>query len=141
MKRMLYLFVTMMFLFQSCGEGDAPVDKEIGIVQISVFYTAEGATNTPKPDIQSKAYIYSGKFSSEFDLLKYSFDEGRLVNGEEIVLPDQTGEVDANGKLTLRLEHLDEPFALIIESHYYKRLTADYYPYQNNVSLSVTFNP
>lgn len=141
MKRMLYLLVTMMFLFQSCSKDDAPVAEEIGIIQISVFYTVKGATNTPIPDVHSKVYIYSGKFSSEFDLLKYSFDEGRLVNGEEVILPDQCGEVGADGMLTMRLEHLDESFLQIIESHYYKRQTADYYPYQQNVNLTVTFNP
>ncbi len=61
-----------------------------------------------------------------FDFKDFSFNDGTLTKNDETIYPNKTAIIE-NGKLTIHLERVNEPFTIIIEGNFHKRITANGY--------------
>lgn len=141
MKRLLFLSIVIL-LFTSCRKDCdiAAIGKDVNL-KIRAFYTAESNPQIQKADVNSRVFLYKGFYS--IDLLGFSFEKnGVLIKGDSLVLPNHHITVEANGEATIRIEELNEPLTVIVESYYYKRLTTESYSTntRGDIVFSVVFN-
>ena len=141
MKHLLFLF-TVMALLSSCSEKD-PIDNEKGIFQVNCFYTTENNPTVKTPDAQSKVFIYYGHNSLNYAYFSYE-GEGRLVNGDSNILPDQTATIEADGTVVIQLEQVEKSFNFLVESNYYRKISSGSFPKRatyDKIVSTVIFNP
>ena len=152
MKRLLFLFA-IMALTLSCGDDTIIEEEEKNeknekvFFEVNCFYTTKDNSNQ-MPDYQSKVYIY---YVHHVDFLNFSYlEEGKVLRRDSVVVfPDQSGTIEANGKMIIQLERIDTCFSILIEDNYYKRITTYFYSemtfsylkYQENLIFTVIFNP
>lgn len=143
MKQLLSLFAAICFFCVSCNKETVELEEpdESGIVQVSVYYCTKDNPNIEMLDLNSRLFIYYGYDNYFFDFEGFSFHDGVLTKGEETISPDESALIE-NGKLTFHLERIDEPFTMIIESRYYRRITAEsYISGKKKVDFTVIFGP
>lgn len=129
-----------MLFFMSCDEKSTNEIIYNRTVKICAFYTTQENPDKQLPDSKSKVFIYNGNYSITY--AGYSFQDGKLIKNDLIVLPDMSTIIGDNGKAELTLEYLDTPFTIIIVSNFYKRISIESYPpNQKNMIFTTIFRP
>lgn len=137
MKQLLFLLITSFLLCISCNEENIDMKSESGLVQVSIFYATKDNPNTLIPDSDSKIFIYYDKHSIDF--AGYSFQDGKLTKGEKIILPDQKASTNEHGEISLYLNYIDKPLSILVESNYYKRVSAETFS-SGEDKIAITIN-
>ena len=142
MKQLLLLLTTLFLLCISCNKEsiDIETEDESGLVEVSVFYTTKENPNILMPDSYSKLYIYYDQHFTGFT--GYSFQDGKLTKEGKTIFPDQSASADKEGKILLRLNYINKPLTLFVESNHCKRILIGSHSIgEKKIISTITFGP
>ena len=142
MKQLLLLLTTLFLLCISCNKEsiDIETEDESGLVEVSVFYTTKENPNILMPDSYSKLYIYYDQHFTGFTC--YSFQDGKLTKEGKTIFPDQSASADKEGKILLRLNYINKPLTLFVESNHCKRISiGSHSTGEKKIISTITFGP
>ena len=96
--------------------------------------------NILMPDSYSKLYIYYDQHFTGFT--GYSFQDGKLTKEGKTIFPDQSASADKEGKILLRLNYINKPLTLFVESNHCKRISiGSHSTGEKKIISTITFGP